>query len=472
MSRGTRHRFALRDHVRRGLALLVLLACAPAAADPMDWFGYDARAMATGGGAGGVALARSASALHANPGALVRATPGIGWDYVMYHPLLAIRPFPRTAGLDVPASVYDRAGNAGTLATADLPVPRGDTVLEKAHHAIIMGVVSDFGLEGFRLSTILKTPLPTLASVRFRHFDEREQALSNRLHLARFGEWDDMIFLHTGAAYRPLPWLSFGLSLKTNFLLRSRTTTVTAGAAVASITNGAADFAVRFRPAFGLLFRPVGGLHLGLAYRLESRVQGEFTTRTVIPGEGGGVEVLSRRDPRTSLFEPHELALGVGWEGEAWGVEASGTWARWSEFRSSLRTDPGEEGARYRFGDGGSVALGGRWSYRPWAEALAGLAFFPSPVPAQTGRTSYVDGEVLGLTAGHRFRFPLLGIPVETGLFLQAWHLVEETVRKDPARILDEDPSDAALQTNNPGYPGYRAGGWVLVTGASLRLEL
>ena len=127
---------------------------------------------------------------------------------------------------------------------------------------------------------------------------------------------------------------------------------------------------------------------------------------------------------------------------------------------------------QFRFHDTAKVALAAGWAWLPWAEALLGLAFHQSPVPEQVGRTNFVDGQVLGLTAGHRFRFKLFETLMEAGLYLQVWHLFEETVRKDPALIMDEDPAAAALQTNYPGYPGYSVEGWTWVTGASLKLEI
>ncbi len=429
--------------------LLFNLMASPAYAEPLDTFGYDSRPMATGGGAGGIALSKSAAALYANPAALVRATPSIGWDYVMVHPLIKIRPM------------------AGSTAA-------GDTVLDQAQHTIVMGVVSDFGVKGFRMGTLLKTPIPILASMRFRHFDERERFFSNRLHMVRIGEWDDMIFFQTGAAYQPLPWFSFGVSLKTNFLLSSRTTTATIAADGGTTTalNGGADFEIRFRPQVGVAFKPLDWLHIGLTYRMESRLEGKFETRVVSEDGDGGTTVTTEKDAMTSAFEPHEVALGVGVEMDGWFAEASGTWSHWSAFRSVQRRPPEAEGGRFAWSDATKVALSGGWAYAPWAEALLGVTFHQSPVPEQVGRTNFVDTHTLGLTAGHRFRFELIGIQMETGLFFQAWHLFDQTVRKDPSLVLDEDPDAGGLQTSNPGYPGYEVGGWTFVAGASLRLEM
>jgi long-chain fatty acid transport protein len=436
--------------IARLLTITTLLAvvASPVLAEPLDTFGYDARAIATGGGAAGVALSKSAAALYANPAALVRATPSIGWDYIMVHPLITIRPM------------------AGSTAA-------GDTVLDEPQHTIVMGVVSDFGVKGFRMGTLLKTPIPVLASMRFRHFDEREQAFSNRLHMVRFGEGEDMIFFQTGAAYRPLDWFSFGVSLKTNFLLRSRTTTATIGGdGTTAAQNGGADFEIRFRPQVGVAFRPLEWLHIGLTYRMESRLEGEFETRIVTEDASGARTVTTEKDAMTAGFEPHEVALGVGVEMDGWFAEASGTWSHWSAFRSVQRRPPEEEGGRFAWSDAAKVALSGGWAYAPWGEALIGMAFLQSPVPDQVGRTNFVDTHALGLTAGHRFRFQLIGIQMETGLFFQAWHLFDEQVRKDPALIVDEDLIVDGLQTGNPGYPGYEVGGWTFVAGASLRLEL
>jgi long-chain fatty acid transport protein len=439
----THHKFPL------FFLLLLILSSAPAGAEPLDTFGYDSRSMATGGGAGGIALSKSAAALYANPAALVRATPSIGWDYVMVAPMIRIRPL------------------SGSTAA-------GDTSLDHPQHTIVMGVVSDFGLEGFRMGTLLKTPIPILASMRFRHFDERERAFSNRLHMVRFGEWDDMIFFQTGAAYQPLPWFSFGISLKTNFLLSARTTTATLNAGDGTVTaqNGGADFEIRFRPQVGVAFQPRSWLHIGLTYRMESRLEGKFETRTVTEDVDGGTTVTTEKDAMTSGFEPHEVALGVGVEMDNWFAEASATWSHWSAFRSVQRQPPEAEGGRFRWSDATKVALSGGWAYTPWGEALLGVAFHQSPVPEQVGRTNFVDGHILGLTAGHRFRFELIGIQMEAGLFFQAWHLFDQTIRKDPSLIPDEDPDAAGLQTTNPGYPGYEVGGWTFVTGASLRLEM
>jgi long-chain fatty acid transport protein len=78
-----------------------------------------------------------------------------------------------------------------------------------------------------------------------------------------------------------------------------------------------------------------------------------------------------------------------------------------------------------------------------------GLAsqYKPTPVPAQTGRTNYVDNDRIGAS-----------LSVEYGV--------------SPALVTDEVPDDAilagepvvgreGLQTNNPGSPGFSSAGFI-----------
>lgn len=478
-----------------GILLLALLVAGPAAAEPLDWFGYDARTMGAGGGGGGVAVSDGAGALHTNPALLPFARPGVSLGYMMVHPLLKIRLMDRPAGADVPPSYYDaKIPGAGTamdkpLPTAELANRRGDTDVAAARHALILGAVTDLGLEDLRLALLLKAPVPELASLRFHYPDEREQYFSNKLHFARFGEWDDMILIMAGAAYRPLPWLSLGISLKTSFDMVARTSTFIPEASVQEygLSDGAVTMKVRLRPVAGLAFRPLEWLRIGVTYRAESKVRTDVVAGlqlwnyheapTGTPGEVPALKRVTQEFQLVTLYQPHEVALGVGFADQRIFAEAAATLSLWS------RT-PDEHGARAGFTDVVGLTAGGGWRYLPWAEALLGFSYQPTPVPPQTGRSSYVDGDLVGLTAGHRFRFSIQEIPFEAGLYLQAWRMLDQVVHKDPAAIIDELPDgvvtrlDGApmpeadgLQTNNPGFPGYRSGGWAVVAGGSLRVE-
>ena len=483
--------------LRPTAALLALCLVAPvsAGADPLDWFGYDTRSLGAGGGGGGVAVSDGAGALHSNPALLPWVTPGLSLGYVMVLPMLSIRGMDRPPGADVPSSYYDaKIPGTGTgmdkpLPTAELANPRSDTHVDQARHAVVLGAVMDLGLEDLRLALLLKAPLPELASLRFHYPDEREQYFSNRLHFVRFGEWDDMVLLMAGAAWRPLPWLSLGISAKTSFDMVARTRTFIPEASVQDygLSDAEVTMKVRLRPVAGVAFRPLEWLRLGVTWRGETRVRTDVAAGlqlwnyheapTGAEGETTSLKRITQDFTLVTLFQPHEIALGAGVGFDRVFAEAAATLSLWSRHHD-------DHGAGTRFRDVVSVTGGAGWRYLSWAEALLGLAYQPTPVPPQTGRTSYVDGDLVGLTAGHRFRFQVKKIPFEAGVYVQAWRMLDQVVHKDPAEIIDEFPDgvvtrlDGAalpeaegLQTNNPGFPGYRSGGWALVAGGSLRVE-
>jgi len=118
----------------------------------------------------------------------------------------------------------------------------------------------------------------------------------------------------------------------------------------------------------------------------------------------------------------------------------------------------------------------------------------PTPVPDQTGRTSYVDNTRIGTTAGGELAWPLssgqlvLGARAELhALPARRTRKLARTTRLGEANatsdfVIDEVPDDAVvgpeplagregLQTNNPGWPGFDSSGWLLGGAAYVRYE-
>ena len=353
--------------------------------------------MGAGGGAAGVAVSDGAGALHTNPALLTGARPGLSLAYMMVYPLLDIRLMDRPAGADIPMSYYDaKIPGMGTamdkpLPTAELANPRSDTELNAARHALILGFVTDLGLDDLRLALLLKAPVPELASMRFHYPDEREQYFSNRLHFVRFGEWDDMVLIMAGAAYRPLPWLSLGISVKTSFDMVARTSTFIPEASVQEygLSDAEVKMRVRLRPVAGLAFRPLEWLRFGVTYRAEAKVRTDVAAGLQLwnyhdapTGAADEVPALKRVTQEfqlVTLFQPHEIALGAGVEFDRVFAEAAATLSLWSRY-------PDDHAGRTRFKDVVGVTAGAGWRYLAWAEALLGFSYQPSPVPPQTGR--------------------------------------------------------------------------------------
>jgi hypothetical protein len=118
-----------------------------------------------------------------------------------------------------------------------------------------------------------------------------------------------------------------------------------------------------------------------------------------------------------------------------------------------------------------------------------------TPVPAQTGRTNYVDNDRYGFLLGASYEVPIpkYDATFKVGAQAQVQVLPAHSQRKlDPAassdpkanqRVVDEWPDGsvdvstgqviaeaAGLQTNNPGWPGFRSKGFI--TGSVLTLSL
>lgn len=110
-----------------------------------------------------------------------------------------------------------------------------------------------------------------------------------------------------------------------------------------------------------------------------------------------------------------------------------------------------------------------------------GTTYRPTPVPEQVGRTSFVDASIVGASLGERYQFKVFDRTFVLAVTTQLLHMLPRTTYKDPARTLDAYPDDArtlrggdaipearGLQTNSPGFPGYRAEGWLLSTSIAL----
>jgi long-chain fatty acid transport protein len=186
----------------------------------------------------------------------------------------------------------------------------------------------------------------------------------------------------------------------------------------------------------------------------------------------------------TYFFQPWQASAGLGYDfyvhgDETWGVSAMAHYQRWSKYidRQSMRPD-----GAYTWMDTVSTAVGARMKNEKVSAALD-LQYKPTPVPAQTGRTNYVDNDRLGASFSMEYGFKIANIDMRLGAQLQLYRLLEQHVKKivpkvsadginrTPQLVIDEVPDDSVvgknplagregLQTNNPGWPGYSTLGW------------
>ncbi len=214
----------------------------------------------------------------------------------------------------------------------------------------------------------------------------------------------------------------------------------------------------------GLRFAPIAEVALGLAWRGQQdvRAKGPNDTRA-------GAVVVDAEVDFFELFAPEEVAAGLYVE-PVGGLRLSGdvVWARWSRFRTIHDRRPSP-----RFEDVVAVRVGVEWTPTRFYRVRAGWGFEPSPVPEQTGVSSYVDGDrhVIGLGAGvdlEELDVARLRVDLHA-----RWHLVERRRHtKDPASLPDAHADLPGRQIDNRGYPGFATGGGLGQIGVTVTFPL
>jgi long-chain fatty acid transport protein len=215
------------------------------------------------------------------------------------------------------------------------------------------------------------------------------------------------------------------------------------------------DFALPNRAAavFGVLVTPVPALRLGMSYRGEIDLRLALDVHALVDIPGGGDTVISIR--ALNFYTPHKLSMGVAFDPtESLTLAADASYYRWSGFTGGVAdlrilvdlmvapallqgTFPAD-----RLHD--TLALRGGFEWRPipaGERTLAvrgGLSYEPTPVPDQTLLTSFADNDrvtfSIGAGAGWRRITGLLEKPFAIDIAL-GWHqLVERQTHKlDPA---------------------------------------
>ena len=157
---------------------------------------------------------------------------------------------------------------------------------------------------------------------------------------------------------------------------------------------------------------------------------------------------------------------------DRWSWVSGGQWSRWSTHTNQVGESSG-------WIDQWELSSGVSRETSDFAWG-ADVRWRPTPVPHQSGRSSYVDPSQLAFSMGARW-------PITRHLSWQIsaqghWLIPREDRKNlralDPVRdefpiAVDEItgeliPSSAGLQTNNPGYPGYESQGVVWSGGVSL----
>ncbi len=399
------------------VALAFALApTAPAAGDPLDEFGF-------GGAAAGTAGARTATATgpeaaHHNPAGIAlgdEPTVMIGWGYGAMHLQLDGRP----------TDVLDAHGTSLGLA---VPIRVSPTVRLGAGLALYL-------------------PDPFLARVQLRPLTEPNFVLlGNDPHRV-------VVEPVVGLAYADKLAVGVGASILAD--ARSRQLVFDVGVVGGEKVGQAAldvELPLRAAPLLGLWLRPDPRVRAGVTWRGELSLDLALDIRANVQVAGvvtGDVLVAVRA---RNYFTPGRLTGGLAVDvSDDLTVAADVAWNRWSAYPPppdlsvliALDLTPplvATDRPPSNFHDTVDVRVGGEYR-RPGGLGLAargGVAYRPSPVPAQLGLTSYADGDRLEVTAGGGVRLgwaPIFVHPIDLDLALQWQHLDGRLTVKDAGLV-------------------------------------
>jgi long-chain fatty acid transport protein len=450
-------------------------------------------------------LARHAEAAFYNPALLPSAEDSTELSYFVLHTHGDIQLQARPQGVDVPESVYDarlpnpdgttRGLELRPLPTAAVPRSRGDTRMRETTSYAVVGVVRR--LFDDRLCFGFYGVLPVHGIQRQETFfsDERQQYFDNRLHFELLGDRGLLSSFSVALGSRPWEWLALGagLNITTRTATRTWVYVPDAGDQRQILINTDINVQTQYTPYFGVATHPSRQVRLTttLHFPSSTETQGENRVRFWTDDLYEADETYVRQSfDLSQSYLPLRFGVGAAWlspvrvgTSREWELAVGGVLHRWSKYR-----DRHGEAPLDRWQNTVSVNLG---AARTWAKAgrwAADLAYFPSPVPDQTGRANYVDNSRVAGGLGFEIPVWLLGTRLEIGTTLHGQILLarETTKRNDaPNPVIDEYDdravdvvarermNDAAgLQTNNPGYPGFSSQGWMLGASATVRLPL
>ncbi len=443
-------------------------------------------------------LSHSSATTYFNPSLLPEATPKLEAGFFGLASQSSIRLKARPPGVDVPSSIYTSTFSTDPslhlerpLATADLANPRSNTEADDDVIYASIGLVRP--LAGKALVFGFYAFLPVRAFLDQNGFfaDEHEQFFSNQLHPELLGDRLNVSSVTFALGSQLSDWISLGAGIDVAIYTESKVTVYVPNGSDQSHVFLSPDIHTnsKFKPYFAATLHPnarssvIATLHMPFANTTQGQNDLRFWNYTYPPGQNSVQQVytISQGD------EPLRIALGGSYTGQRlpdgrapWEIGIQLLGERWSQYTDRQGDHPLDT-----WNNTVSVAVGGGFLWRD-RHVTADLGYVPSPVPDQTGRTNYVDNARLVASAGIEGPVKFFGRELEAGVTLFGAYLLPREVTKDPNAahpVLDEYPDDATdsqtglpaagaagLQTNNPGYPGWKSTGYMVGAGATFRI--
>ena len=504
---------AVRGWSRCAGLCIVLLMCAGRvqASPPFELMGS---VLSTGGFSARTTGASAASA-YFNPALLANARPGVEAGVFVLQDSIQIDLAARDARFDIPEAALGQFQGqmpslptswlqggcdpeiGGRCASALQPHPRRSATSGSTRLYLVFGLVATVFDRYLTVGVYGMAPTSTLLRGTTHYPDEREQYFSNNLHPELHGDRLDAPSMALAASSRLLDWLAIGVGTTIGL-----TTAVRAGTFVGNsnriaetlVLSTDLDATLIVAPHFGLQIEPISWLGFSLTAHAPQKQDMINGLDNYLPNGD-----FQRADRSVVLdWMPWSFALGSQVElprlaAHSFKVLAGASLALWSDYYDRVGERPIDG---YLWANTLSVNGGLRHAYKELVSSFVDFQYVPSPVPAQTGRTNYVDNDRLGFTAGTNIELPISGTRARLRFGLQAQlHFLLERYQAKldptseryagkfyPGLVADEWRDDAVnnrgeviaaasgLQTNNPGWPGFGSRGTIWGAGINVAL--
>lgn len=417
----------------------------------------------------GVALDGRPTTAYAVPGGLENARSAVGDRFELY---------------PIPTNILQYGREETTTKPALAAHPRqGDG----SGHSTQSYFLAGFVLRMFddRVSFGFHGLIPSGQFTRMRAFynDEREQYFSNSLHPELYADRMMALSLALGMGVKLHDSLSVGIG--TSFALK---TSVMAGAYVVDtgnftnlLLNMDAPVEMGLAPHFGVNFKPTDFLRFTATAHSPQQIELGAGFAFLLPN------LIAEQSELNFVLDymPWRIHVGGAWDileesEHVLTLSAGAVYATWSDYVDRHGDTPSPN---FTWSDTLAPTLGLTYQYDRFRASI-NSSYVPTPVPLQRGRTNYVDNDRLGSSFGAEYAFDVLDTKLKFGGQFQAHMLVERYNAKylvdssavsglDTEYVRDEVPDGAkvgteevlgaaGLQTNNPGWPGFASGGWLL----------
>jgi long-chain fatty acid transport protein len=423
----------------------MLLAAAPARANPIEVFGLSSRR--AGQANVGVAAADDASALYYDPAGLVASKGG----ELMLGTLAAY------SHLAVNADHPKLTDPYGFQLALRAPLPLGGPLADRFAVGIALHLLPH------NVARII-APAPDQAFYPY------------------YGDRLSRIVVLPGAAARLGGGVSIGAAVN---VLASLNGSIYAAEGATRAIDSRVDERVPTiaRMIAGVQWQATPALRFGAVYRQRFEVPFATTAHTVIAGEPIDLDLSA-----SGLFTPHQVAAGVHWASDEFTTSLDIGWSKWSGYpgpyvhvdsRLPLIGPVPAQAPHVPFEDTFSVRAGLESVANESVVFRGGYGFEQSPVPAnQTGVTNLLDGNkhTVGLGAGYLWK--RLRVDAHVQFQIVTTRQLKKTAYDnmgtyDPyTSVRDENPNASGIQSSNPGYPSLKSGGEVLSAGITLEVPL